>query len=104
MVIALDLRLPQADCDGGAAEVPDRLAALALDLRDPVVAERREQLAVERQAALERRHVAAATCSADSAEFLRRARARARSGPPGAPAPDRSPARSAAAAARPPRP
>src|SRR5262249_31748770 len=36
-------------------EVVDRLASLARDLADPVVAERREQVAVEGQAALDRR-------------------------------------------------
>jgi hypothetical protein len=41
--------------DALAVEVPDRLAALADDLEGLDVAERREQLAVERQAALERR-------------------------------------------------
>src|SRR5262245_5426218 len=49
------LRLAQADRRRRPPEVVDRLAALALDLADPVVAERREQVAVERQAALDRR-------------------------------------------------
>src|SRR5205085_9308208 len=52
---ALRLRLPQPDRGAGPAEVPDRLAPLALDLADPVKAERREQVAVEGQAALDRR-------------------------------------------------
>src|SRR5919197_848248 len=52
---ALRLRLPQTDSRAGPAEVPDRLAPLALDLADPVVAERRKELAVEGQAALDRR-------------------------------------------------
>src|SRR3954467_13710830 len=47
------LRLAEPDLGHGAAEVPDRLAALALHLADPVPAERAEQLAVERQAALD---------------------------------------------------
>src|SRR4051794_41362971 len=53
--IARALRLAQAERAAAAREVPDRLAALALDLADAVEAERREQLAVERQAALDRR-------------------------------------------------
>ena len=48
------LRLAEPDRAARPAEVPDRLAALALDLRDAVVAERAEQVAVERQAALDR--------------------------------------------------
>jgi hypothetical protein len=48
------LRFSQTERGSGAGEVPDRLTALALDLADAVVAERREQLAVERQAALDR--------------------------------------------------
>ena len=51
---SLALRLAEADRAAGAAEVPDRLASLALDLADPRVAERPEQLAVERQAPLDR--------------------------------------------------
>src|SRR5439155_3795835 len=47
-------RLAQADGPARPAEVVDRLAALALDLADPVEAERAEQLAVEGQAALDR--------------------------------------------------
>ena len=38
------------------AERIGRPTALAFDLSDPVIAERRQQLAVERQAALDRRH------------------------------------------------
>jgi len=50
------LRLAEADLDHVApAEVPDRLAALALHLGHVVVAERCEQIAVEGQAALDRR-------------------------------------------------
>src|SRR6266404_3447112 len=56
IVHALGLRLAQAERHVGAAEVPNRLAALALDLGDPVVAERRQQVAVEGQAALDRGH------------------------------------------------
>ena len=52
--LRLGLRLAQPDCGPWAAEVPDRLAALALDLADPVEAERAEQLGVESQAALDR--------------------------------------------------
>src|SRR6266542_985165 len=52
---ALRLRLAQADRGTGAPEVVDRLASLALDLADAVEAERRKQVAVERQAALDRR-------------------------------------------------
>jgi hypothetical protein len=48
------LRLPEAERAAGARDVPDRLAALALDLADPVPAERLEQLTVERQAAQDR--------------------------------------------------
>ena len=48
------LRLAQADRAAGAGEVPDRLAALALDLADAVPAERLEQVAVEGQAAQDR--------------------------------------------------
>src|SRR5579862_2092117 len=53
-LVAARLRLAQADRRLAAAQVPDRLAALALDLADPVPAERPEQLAVEGQAALDR--------------------------------------------------
>src|SRR5581483_3131451 len=49
------LRFAQADRAACALQVPDRLAALALDLADAVPAERTEQLAVERQAAVDRR-------------------------------------------------
>ena len=51
------LRLAQRQrrADALAVEVPDRLAALADDLVDLRVPERREQLAVERQAPVERR-------------------------------------------------
>ena len=48
------LRLSQAEVAAGARDVPDRLAALALDLADAVPSERPEQLAVERQAAKDR--------------------------------------------------
>jgi hypothetical protein len=50
------LCLPQRErgADTLAVEVPDRLAALADDLVELDVAERREQLAVQREAALER--------------------------------------------------
>jgi hypothetical protein len=48
------LRLAEPDLRLVAEEVPDRLAALALYLADPVPSERAEQLAVERQAALDR--------------------------------------------------
>ena len=48
------LRLPQAERAARAREVPDRLAALALDLADAVPAERLEQLPVEGQAAEDR--------------------------------------------------
>ena len=54
-LIRLCLCLAQPDRAARAGEVPDRLASLALDLPDPVIAERRQQLAVERQAALDRR-------------------------------------------------
>src|SRR5262249_15447701 len=57
VVAGADLRrLGGADADRGAgpAQVPDRLAALALDLADPVPAERPEQITVERQAPLDR--------------------------------------------------
>ena len=47
------LRLTQADRRVAAAQVPDRLAALAFDLADPVPPEGAEQLSVERQAALD---------------------------------------------------
>src|SRR4029079_2990275 len=54
---ALTLRLGLAQTDRGARapEVPDRLAAFALHLADAVPAERAEQIAVEGQAALDRR-------------------------------------------------
>jgi hypothetical protein len=54
-LIRLCLRLTQPDRAARAGEIPDRLAALALDLPDPVIAERRQQLAIKRQAALDRR-------------------------------------------------
>src|SRR5215204_2836663 len=47
-------RLPQAERAARGAEVVDRLAALALDLAEAVPPERAQQLAVERQAALDR--------------------------------------------------
>src|SRR5437867_3611118 len=53
--LSLALGLAQADSGPGPAEVPDRLPPLTLDLADPVPAERPEQVAVERQAALDRR-------------------------------------------------
>ena len=56
VVLSLGLRLPQPERDVRSAEVPDRLATLALDLGDAVVAERRQQVAIERQASLDRRH------------------------------------------------
>ena len=46
--------LAQADRLTGPAQVPDRLAALALDLADTGESERSEQLGVEGQAALDR--------------------------------------------------
>src|SRR5690349_81568 len=46
----LGLRLPESERAAGAGDVPDRLAALALDLADPLPAERLEELSVERQA------------------------------------------------------
>src|SRR4051794_1040306 len=49
------LSLTQADRRGGTPQVVDRLAALALDLADAVIPERGKQVAVERQAALDRR-------------------------------------------------
>src|SRR2546428_781674 len=55
VVGALGLRLANPDRRARSVEVPDRLAALALDLRDAVPAERPEQVAVERQALLDRR-------------------------------------------------
>src|SRR5262249_53433354 len=55
VVASLRLRLAQPDRDAGTREVPDRLAALARHLLDAVVAERRQELAVEREAALDRR-------------------------------------------------
>src|SRR5881409_1472963 len=51
----LRLRLAQADRAPRAPEVVDRFAPLTLDLANAVVAERRQQIAVERQAALDRR-------------------------------------------------
>src|SRR5262249_30876865 len=120
VVVSFDLCLAQPDRDPRPREVPDRLAALALDLGDAVVAERGEQLAVERQAPLDRgddpvdvldAHVSFAT-SALRPPFLRSsprrevarppgARDRGRNARPASPEPGRSPARSAAAAARP---
>jgi hypothetical protein len=55
-LVGVCLRLAQPDRAAGAGEVPDRFAALALDLADPVPAERLEQLTVERQAAQDRRY------------------------------------------------
>src|SRR5512133_607365 len=46
--------LPQADRRGGAEQVVDRLAALALHFAEAVIAERAEEITVERQAPLER--------------------------------------------------
>src|SRR5690349_8091536 len=51
---AVALRLAQADRAVVPVQVPDRLAALTLDLADAMPAERPEQLAVERQASLDR--------------------------------------------------
>src|SRR5512132_4242463 len=51
----LRLRLAQADRGPRTPEVVDRFAALTRDLADAVVAERRQEIAVERQAALDRR-------------------------------------------------
>src|SRR5215211_5348070 len=48
------LRRPQPDGRAGAPEVPDRLAALTLHLREPVPAEGPEEVAVEGEAALDR--------------------------------------------------
>jgi hypothetical protein len=50
----LGLRLAQSDRRARTGQVPDRLAALALDLADAVPAKRLEQLAVEGQAAQDR--------------------------------------------------
>src|SRR6185312_16502945 len=50
------LSLPEPDRAPRPPEVPDRLAALPLDLGHAVPAERREQIPVEGQAALDRRH------------------------------------------------
>ena len=55
-LLLIGLCLAEPDRAARSGEVPDRLTALALDLSDPVIAERRQQLAVERQAALDRRH------------------------------------------------
>src|SRR4051812_45044571 len=52
-LLRLALRLAEADRRVAAVQIPDRLAALALDLADPVPTEWPEQLAVERQAALD---------------------------------------------------
>src|SRR5882724_778655 len=49
-------RFAQADRGAWTREVPERLAPLALDLADPVVAERPEQLRVEGQAPPDRRN------------------------------------------------
>src|SRR5919198_1677748 len=54
--LARGLCFTQADRASGAADVPDRLATLPLDLTDAVKAERAEEVAVERQAALDRGH------------------------------------------------
>ncbi len=55
VVLSGRLRFPQAerDADSVAVEIPDRLSALAAKLGRVHVPERLEQLAVERQAALE---------------------------------------------------
>jgi len=50
------LGLTHADDGACAGDVPDRLASLALDLAHARVAERIEKLAIEGQAALDRRH------------------------------------------------
>jgi hypothetical protein len=54
LLVARRGRLAQAERAARAIEVVDRLAALAFDLARAVPAERAEQLAVERQAALDR--------------------------------------------------
>src|SRR5437667_7416073 len=54
--VGFRLRLAQADRAARSPEVPDRLAALALHLARAVPAERAEPLAVEGQAALDRRN------------------------------------------------
>ena len=91
------------------AEVPDRLAALALDLGDPVPAQRPEQLAVERQAALDRRDDEVDVMDAGGRTNLsvrrqRRSPPRARSDGAVARRAGRARAPAAAAAARPPAP
>src|SRR5207244_11932076 len=48
------LRFPEADPGAGPDEIPDRLAALTLDLAQSMPAERPQQVTVERQAALDR--------------------------------------------------
>src|SRR5262249_575736 len=48
------LRFAEPDRRAGPGQVPDRLAALAFDLSDPCVADRSEQIGVERQAARDR--------------------------------------------------
>src|SRR4051812_1725020 len=50
----LALRLPQPDRRLRAADVPDRLAALPLNFAQAMPAERAQQLAIEREAALDR--------------------------------------------------
>src|SRR5215210_3649413 len=55
-LVALGLRLAEPDRAAGAEEVPDRLASLALHLADSMPAEWTEEVAVERQAALDRRN------------------------------------------------
>src|SRR5437899_11775749 len=52
--VPLALRLAETDRRPPPAQVPDRLAALALDLAEHVPAERAERLTVERQAAPDR--------------------------------------------------
>src|SRR6266511_4824377 len=103
------LRFAQADRRTGAPEVVDRLTTLALDLADAVEAERREQVAVERQAALDRRDDQVDVVNAGRAH--RRLSfnapvptpARGRSGRRGGPRARRARSRASAAGARPPR-
>src|SRR4029450_4014861 len=103
----LRLRLAQADRAPRTPEVVDRFAALTLDLANAVVAERRQEIEVEPQAALDRRDDEVDMVDAGRAHRRHSFNApvptpaRGRSAPPCAPRVDRARSRADAAASHP---
>jgi hypothetical protein len=69
--VGLALRLPEPQRATRPGDVPDRLAALALDLADAVPAERLQQLAIEGQAAQYRADDEVDVVKAGGAHLLR---------------------------------